>query len=72
MDITDIGPSRYEPETVELRQRLNADSVILIVVGGTRGNGFSITANASVLPVISRVLRAAADKIEGILDGPMR
>ncbi len=35
-----IGPGQYDDEVTELRERLKASGILLIVFGGDRGTGF--------------------------------
>lgn len=36
-----MGPGKYDAEVTELRQRLKANGILLLVVQGERGSGFS-------------------------------
>lgn len=36
-----FGPGKYDDEVTELRERLQADGIILLVINGCRGEGFS-------------------------------
>lgn len=36
-----IGPGRYDDIVTELRERLGAQGVLLVVINGKRGNGVS-------------------------------
>jgi altronate dehydratase len=35
-----IGKGKYDPEVTELRERLQAEGILLIVFGGPRGSDF--------------------------------
>ena len=36
-----FGPGKYDAACTEIRERLHATGIILIVIGGEHGNGFS-------------------------------
>ena len=60
-----IGQGKYDPECSELLEKLGASMVMLIVVGGTRGQGFSVSAtDVALLEQIPEVLRNVAAQIE--------
>jgi len=59
-----IGPGKYDKEVTEIRERLKADGVILLVIGGERGSSF-----CAQLPIVETLkipefLRNMADQIE--------
>lgn len=68
------GGGKYEPECTEALLKCGAQSVLLIVFGGDRGDGFSIAARptdtgdlgevAETILKIPYVLRSVADQIE--------
>lgn len=39
---------RYDAEAIDLRHRLAADAVVVIVIRGLKGNGFSVSAVAGM------------------------
>jgi hypothetical protein len=59
-----IGPGRYDPEVTELRARLKADGVVLLVFGGERGQGFSAQLTFPLMAMMPQMLREMADEIE--------
>lgn len=61
------GPGKYDPECTELRERLKARGVVLIVEGGVKGDGFEVQLGAHALAVFPSVLRDMADQIEAQL-----
>lgn len=61
------GPGRYDPECTELRERLKASGLVLIVRGGIKGEGFEVQLSALDLVHFPRVLRDMADQIEAQL-----
>lgn len=58
-----FGPGKYDKETT-LVQKLTGGSVIVIVVGGDRGEGFSVQATADVLWTLPDMLREIAKQME--------
>lgn len=63
------GPGKYDPECTELRERLKASGIVLIVRDGVKGEGFEVQLNAVDLVVFPSVLRQMADQIEAQLMG---
>lgn len=59
------GPGKYDKECMAAMATTEASTVVLVVLGGTLGHGFSVV---SVDPKISRklpgLLRQLADNIE--------
>lgn len=66
-----IGPGKYDKETTMVMEATNAQGVVLIVIGGDRGDGFSVQATLEVtlaLPMIlPMMLRSIADQVEADL-----
>lgn len=63
-----LGGGKYERQCVALHRDLHADGVILFIVNGTLGTGFSIRANphlAYVLPEILRDMARAIEELQG-------
>ena len=59
-----IGPGKYDAEATLARTRANAAGVVLLVLRGDRGSGFSVQADANTVAILPRLLRAVADSIE--------
>jgi hypothetical protein len=59
-----IGPGKYDEEAVSLKKELNAQALILIVVGGPKGSGLSVKSDEILLAALPQVLRTTADLIE--------
>jgi hypothetical protein len=59
-----FGPGKYDAEVTELRERLKADGILLVVVGGERGPGFSAQLSFGMTVQMPRMLRAIAQQIE--------
>lgn len=68
------GPGKYDDEATAAREATGALAVALIVLGGTRGSGFSVQAvelaNTSVLKSLPDLLRSLADQIERDVSKP--
>lgn len=58
------GPGKYDAECTRVRDATNADGVILIVIGGTLGQGFSVQAPLEVIARLPETLRDVANQIE--------
>ena len=65
------GSGIYGPECEKLQQDLDAAVVLLAVFEGSRGSGFSVAAEARILPVLPTVLRNIADGIERDLNADL-
>jgi hypothetical protein len=61
------GPGKYDDEATWVRERIKASGVILIVVGGDRGQGFEVQATLEVTLNLPTMLRTLADQIEADL-----
>jgi hypothetical protein len=63
-------PANYQETCASLTEELEADCVMLVVVGGIRGEGFCVSARQGKAPDlhgdagIARYLRALADRVE--------
>lgn len=64
-----MGPGKYDDLTSIVRTRAAAAGVIVMVIDGKRGSGFSVQATAEVTARLPRLLRVIADGIEGDLKG---
>jgi hypothetical protein len=58
------GPGKYDDACTVAREATNASGVALIVIGGDRGDGFSVQANAAILITLPSLLRRMADSID--------
>ena len=58
------GGGKYNVECEELRERLKADGVILLVFGGARGEGFEVQVPIAEMLRLPEFLRTIADEIE--------
>lgn len=59
-----LGPGKYDTLCTEVRTKAKAESVILIIIGGDKGNGFSVQAEAGLTLKLPDILRSMADQIE--------
>jgi hypothetical protein len=60
-----IGPGKYDLVTEHVRKVTGAQGgVIVLVLGGDRGSGFSANVRADALPLIPGFLREMASQIE--------
>ena len=59
-----IGPGKYDEETQAVRVATHAQSVMLIVIGGDRGSGFSVQSDVVTLSRLPEMLRFMADEID--------
>jgi hypothetical protein len=59
------GPGTYDKEATAVRESTGAETVMILVVGGLRGNGFSVqTVDPDFGRNIPAMLRQMADEIE--------
>ena len=58
------GPGKYDDLATLVRARAKAEGVIVIVIGGSKGGGFSVQATAQVSAELPGLLRKLADDIE--------
>lgn len=59
-----IGPGKYDPELTVIMDKVKAEGVLLIVVGGSKGAGFSAQGTLLFHSRIPGILRTMADQIE--------
>ncbi len=70
-----IGPGKYDGECRVLQELLQANGVLLAVVGGKKGTGFSCAASLPNLKILPGVLREIADQLERdikVMEAPER
>ena len=58
------GPGKYDDLATLVRTRAKAEGVIVIVIGGSKGGGFSVQASAQVTAKLPELLRMIADDVE--------
>jgi hypothetical protein len=59
-----FGPGKYDDETTAIREKLKASGIILIVLGGDKGEGFSAQLDFASTMAMPEILRTVADQIE--------
>lgn len=59
-----IGAGKYDEECTKLRENTKAKGVIIMVVDGNKGEGFSVQATPDVMPSLPAILRKIADDME--------
>jgi hypothetical protein len=62
-----VGPGKYDAACTKALVECEAHTVVLIVLGGKHGTGFSLNStDPTVVAKIPDLLRAMADQIEGV------
>ena len=59
-----IGPGKYDDLASDVRAKAQARGVLLLVVEGTRGSGFSAQLSLPLTLRLPQILRDIADQIE--------
>jgi hypothetical protein len=59
-----FGPGKYDSECTQIMVGEIAEAVLVIVLGGKRGSGFSCQATPAITFSLPRILRNVADEIE--------
>jgi len=63
--MAEVGPGKYDDECTQARMSTGADAVILLIVGGNRGHGFSVQCvNEDLQNFLPMLLRDVALSIE--------
>lgn len=63
-----LGPGVYDSIVTEIRARTQAKGVILIVLDGDKGNGFSAQLDSLWMLAMPNLLRDVAKQIENSFD----
>jgi len=58
------GPGKYDDVTTMVRALTEAQAVVLMVIDGNQGNGFSVQAYDDIVIDLPALLRTMADEIE--------
>ena len=58
------GPGKYDDAATLVRKRTGAAGVVLLVVNGSKGSGFSVQATPALTAELPKLLRAMADEID--------
>lgn len=64
-----IGPGKYDALTTHVREQSQADGVIVVVLNGARGSGFSVQAPLELQLILSDLLESLAKQIRADLEG---
>ncbi len=59
-----MGPGKYDEECSWLREKLDAEGVVILVFRGREGGGFSAQLSGSLTMMLPTMLREMADEIE--------
>jgi hypothetical protein len=59
-----VDPGKYDAQATVVRRATNARAVVVIVLGGDKGPGFSVQADSDVVYRLPEMLRRVATKIE--------
>lgn len=59
-----VGPGKYDAEAAAAMKATNAAGVILIVIGGDKGPGFSVQATHQVMLSLPTMLKDVAGQLE--------
>lgn len=63
------GPGKYDAACTAARETTHAAGVLLIVIGGNQGNGFSAQLTPDILITVPELLRDMAKQIDQQLAG---
>lgn len=58
------GPGKYNAECTQVRERLGALGVVLLVIGGPTGSGFSVQVPQDEMLNLAKALRVIAEQVE--------
>jgi methylmalonyl-CoA mutase cobalamin-binding subunit len=58
-----VGPGKYDDECTEVREKLEAQGIILCVIGGKKGNGFSVQGSLQVITTLPDTLEHMANEM---------
>lgn len=63
-----IGKGKYDDACETARLSTNADGILLIVAGGSKGSGFSVQGTPEFLRQLPAILNEASNQIKADLD----
>ena len=58
-----LGPGKYDQICTEIREKTNASGVIVIIIDGTLGNGFSCQVDQKLILKLPDILEFMAKEI---------
>lgn len=59
-----LGPGKYDAECTEMRERLKAGGVVLLVIDGAHGSGFAAQLTPLTTMALPDILRDIANEME--------
>jgi hypothetical protein len=62
------GPGKYDDLCTLVREKAEADGVVVLVFDGNKGSGFSVQGPVSLTTTLARLLRNMADEIDRDLE----
>jgi hypothetical protein len=65
-----LGPGKYDDAATVVMEMTKAAGVLVMVIGGERGQGFSFQGDLELTRQIPKMLRTVADQIEDDLNSP--
>jgi hypothetical protein len=65
-----IGPGKYDDACTAARIATGATAILLAVIGGNNGSGFSLHAPPAIAKRLPELLRHIADEIEAAQQEP--
>jgi hypothetical protein len=57
------GPGKYDDEATLVRERVKAQGVIVVIIGGDKGDGFACQTNLSTLAMLPELLENMAQQM---------
>ena len=57
------GPGKYDDQATRVREETSAAGVVLIVIGGDKGPGFSVQGSAALIASLPQLLEEMAESI---------
>lgn len=58
------GPGKYDDIATKVRKETEADGVVIVIINGKKGSGFSAQLPAHIQITLPQNLRSIADQIE--------
>jgi hypothetical protein len=65
-----IGPGKYDDICTEIREKTAAEGAIVIVLGGSKGSGFSVQVDGHMLAFLPDLLEDLAKQIRADMMPP--
>jgi hypothetical protein len=62
--LEDNGPGKYDDACTAVRVATEASAVVLLVIDGNQGSGFSVQVSGGVALHLPNLLRVVADRLE--------